>query len=212
MLLEGSRSSDMRVRVWLPRQISSLTKRLLPFKTRSFVLVLLVALTFFSPLALAQNQPMAAAAASACGPSDTKFDVKSNKHTHPLSQPTEGKALVYFIQDDSLFASFPKPTTRAGLDGAWVGATHGNSYFYFSVDAGEHHLCASWQSEVVLGAGQKTAAAHFNAKAGDVLYFRVRNTWSREAVAAIDFAPVDSDEALLLMSTFSFSSSRPKPN
>jgi hypothetical protein len=42
----------------------------------------------------------------------------------PPSQPESGKALVYFIEDDSTFNSSPKPTTRAGIDGNWVGVTH----------------------------------------------------------------------------------------
>lgn len=167
---------------------------------------------FLSALAtpsLAQSTPNApTSAASACGSADVNFEVKADKHRHPLGQPTADKALVYFIEDDSLFASIFKPITRVGLDGSWTGATHGESYFYFLVGPGEHHVCASTQSEANWDPHRKTAAAHFTAHAGDVFYFRVRNIWSKEWLASIDLEPVDSDEALLLMSTFSFSTSR----
>jgi hypothetical protein len=137
--------------------------------------------------------------------------VKTDDNKHPAGQPDAGKALVYFIEDDSDFGSFPKPTTRAGVDGSWVGATHGDSYFFFSVDPGEHHLCASWQTAIIVGQGHKAAAAHFTAEAGNVYFFRVRNCWHRDhGVAEIDFAPVDSDEGLLLASKFSLSTSHPK--
>ena len=55
-----------------------------------------------------------------------------------------------------------------GVDGVWVGPTHGDSYLYFAVAPGEHHLCASWQSAVILGAGHQGAAAHFRAEDGGV--------------------------------------------
>jgi hypothetical protein len=122
-----------------------------------------------------------------------------------------GKALVYFVEDDSQFGSIPKPTTRAGVDGRWVGATHGNSYLFISVDPGEHHLCASWQSAVIVGQGHKTVAAHFTAAAGGVYYFAVKNTWVRDlGTAGISLTPLDSDEGQLLLRTFLLSTSHQK--
>jgi hypothetical protein len=41
-------------------------------------------------------------------------------------------------------------TVRIGLDGTWAEASHGKSYFAFSVTPGEHHLCANWQSVIGL--------------------------------------------------------------
>jgi hypothetical protein len=170
----------------------------------------LVLLLLASP-AFAQDKVTDTAVAPGCGADDSKYDVTIDKTQHPLTQPDAGKALVVFIEDDSDFGSRPKPTTRAGLDGGWVGATHGNSYLYFSVDPGEHHLCASWQKAVIVRQGHKTAATHFTAEAGKVYYFRVRNSWHREhGTALIDFTPLDSDEGLLLASRFALSTSHPK--
>src|ERR1019366_9119074 len=33
--------------------------------------------------------------------------------------------------------------TKVGLDGAWVGANQGSSYFFFATTSGEHHLCVT---------------------------------------------------------------------
>jgi hypothetical protein len=77
-----------------------------------------------------------------CG--GAQFEVTTLKSQHPVVQPDAEKAVVYFIEDDD--SAYPwgrKPTIRAGLDGSWVGATHSNSFFYFSVAPGEHHLCAN---------------------------------------------------------------------
>jgi hypothetical protein len=67
------------------------------------------------------------------------------------------------------------PTMRVGLDGAWIGANKGKSYFFFSVDPGDHEVCANWQS----GTFKKTAkrigsAITLKAEAGKVYYLRTQ--------------------------------------
>jgi hypothetical protein len=172
---------------------------------RSILLLFLVA-----SAASAQSAP-AIAIAPGCGASKVNFSVDTDKNHHPFAQPDAGKALVYFLQDDSNFDAAPKPTVRAGLDGEWVGATHGSSYFYFPVDAGEHHLCASRQ-----GKGQQafSAATHFSAKEGETYFFVVRDTWlwpkGSNLTEKIDLESVNVDEGQLLASKYSFSASHAK--
>jgi hypothetical protein len=171
--------------------------------------VLLFALLLLSASVIAQDEP-AGTAAPGCSTQNTKFDVKTAKGQHP-TQPDSGKALIYFIEDDSDFGSFPKPTTRIGLNGEWVGATHGNSYFYLSVNPGVQHLCANWQSTVLLGKGRKTVAAHFTAEAGHVYYFEIKNTyWLDHGSAGMSLNPLDSDQGQLLANTYSLSTFHPK--
>jgi hypothetical protein len=170
----------------------------------------LVAVLFICS-AWAQDKPTSAAVAPGCGPTDAKFDVKTDKAQHPIIPAESGKAVVYFVEDDTHFHSNPKPTTRIGLDGSWVGANHGNSYFSLTVDPGEHHLCASWQSWIGAGTRNNAAAVHFTAEAGGVYYFSVKNSWLRESmIMGIELVPLDSDEGQLLASRFSFSTFHPK--
>jgi hypothetical protein len=172
---------------------------------RSILLLFLVA-----SAASAQSAP-GVATAPGCGASDVSFSVETDKNQHPFAKPDADKALVYFVEDDSNFFASPRPTVRAGLDGDWVGATHGSSYFYFAVDAGEHHLCASWQ-----GKGQQaySAATDFNAKAGETYCFVVRDTWlwpkGSNLIRKIDLESVNVDEGQLLASKYSFSVSHRK--
>ena len=171
-----------------------------------FLVLFFVALPAFG-----QNQPSGTAVAPGCGPAKAEFEVTPGQDPHPSSQPADGKALVYFLQDDGDFASRPRPTVRFGIDGAWAGATHSNSYFYVSVDPGEHHLCASWQGTVVLGPSRKEAAFQFTAEAGQTYYFRANDVANRgSSLAAVIFNPLNSDEAQLLMNKFTFSTSHPK--
>jgi hypothetical protein len=166
----------------------------------SLVTILLLATSSFAQESLG---------APGCGDPNAKFDVKTGSG-QPSVQPDAGKALVYFIEDDLNFGSIPKPTTRMGIDGEWVGATHGSSFFYVSVNPGVHHLCASWQSKVVLGRGDMTSAAHFTAEAGGVYYFVVRDVWVRDGLTDMSFSPLDSDEGRLLANRFSLSTSHLK--
>jgi hypothetical protein len=150
--------------------------------------------------------------APGCGVDSAKFAVDTDTGAE-ATKPEPGKALVYFIEDDSNFGSFPKPTTRMGVDGKWVGATHGNSYMAFVVDPGEHHLCASWQFGVILGKGKMASAAHFTAEAGGVYYFQVKNTFllgQSSALTDMSLKPLDSDEGQLLANKYAVSVSKAK--
>jgi Protein of unknown function (DUF2846) len=145
---------------------------------------------------------------------NTSFNVKTDPTQMTLPQPDAGKALVYFLQDDSDFVTSPRPTTRFAVDGAWVGATHSNSYFYAYVAPGEHHLCAGWQPGAFLPEGG-SSAAHFTAEPGGVYYFRVQNLALRDATRGnsmkmIGFDRLDSDEGQLLVNRFAFSDSSAK--
>jgi hypothetical protein len=173
--------------------------------------VLAILLLSSATACFAQTASIERATAPGCGKDDMKFDVKTNKSQHPFAKPVSGKALVYFLQDDTEFLSNPRPTTRFSLDGEWLGATHSSSYFYVSVDPGEHHLCAGWQSFVGFTTGQKSAAAQFNADPGGIYFFVVRNHAQQERVPpGMKLRTLDPDEAQLLMSKYAFSTSRAK--
>lgn len=168
----------------------------------------LFATLLVTSLAFAPNQPAGSAKVPACGTPESRFEVKTDTGQHS-AKPEPGKALVYFIQDDSDFASRPRPTTRVGIDGQWVGATHANSYFYFPVAPGVHHLCASWQSTDETS--HNTAAAHFTAEANGVYYFEAKDSSPyRSGSPFITFSLLDSDEGQLVANELEFSTSQLK--
>jgi hypothetical protein len=159
-----------------------------------------------------------APAGPGCGPPSVKFDVKTEKKPKTAPVSRSGKAIVFFLQDDLKFGSRPRPTTRFGIDGTWVGATHANSYFFALVDPGEHHVCANWQSRVILfSPTRSTAATHFKAVAGKVYYFRARDIAIFDHPGGallyepeVRLSALDADEARVLMGSFSYSLSHPK--
>ncbi len=163
----------------------------------------------FSSSAFAQNHSAAPAVPASCGSVVAQFDVKHDSSKHTLAQPEPGKALVYFFEEfEEPHGGFITPTIRLGMDGAWVGATKGASFLFLSVDPGEHHLCANWQSSSSQISRQFSLTS-FTAETGKVYFFKVAprvesyhdlgNAWRK------DLAQVDADEASYLLGISSLS-------
>ena len=63
------------------------------------------------------------------------------------------------------------------------------------------------------GKGKLASAAHFNAEAGGVYYFEVKNTFMRveeSAITDMKLMPLNSDEGQLLANKYAVSVSKPK--
>src|SRR6266567_1490310 len=64
---------------------------------------LLAVLILTSSAAFAQEKPTGTAIAPGCGPSSAKFEAETDAHRHPVRRPESGKAIVFFIEDDTKF-------------------------------------------------------------------------------------------------------------
>jgi hypothetical protein len=135
-------------------------------KTR--FMIAMFAVTLFAAAQASASWP------DACGKDSIQFKVKTGKkHLEPAS-PETGKALIIF--SESLSGDFASdPTARFGVDGSWVGADRGASYFAVSITPGEHHLCAVRQSAAKsdkVDVGEVTLTA----EAGNVYYYDFKIT------------------------------------
>ena len=132
-----------------------------------------------------------APAAIGCGDPSIHFEVDTDRGLHPAPL-APGRALVFFVQDDSEVSGFHKPIVRIGLDGKWTGATHGDSYLFFYVDPGEHRLCTNWQdgSSFLRRGPSPSATLTFTAKPGVTYYFQLNNTFRGASRTATTLAPV----------------------
>ncbi len=139
---------------------------------------------------VAKSRPLTGIAKAACGSEYVTFKVKLDKSQHAVTQPEAGKARVYFFHDAGTDSLLGYPTVKLGMDGAWLGANHGNSYFSVTAEPGEHHVCVTLQSSIV---DQRVELAHFMAEAGRIYYFRTRLVMSR-SVELLELEPIDSDQ------------------
>lgn len=135
----------------------------------------------------------------ACGNPNAQFNVKTEPALRSYT-PGSGKALVYFIEKDA--GGFLAGHTRIGIDGHWVGATEGNSYFALSVDPGVHHICANTHMGKLWTANEETALAHFTAEPGEVYYFETKNLALQDKTIDVSLIPLDSDEGASLVGSF----------
>lgn len=166
---------------------------------RKFIfLALLLAAPIF-----AQDQSGDLATTAGCGSDKTKFDVNVNKKQHGVAQPESGKALVYVIEeyrnDPHYNPIILHVTTRVGLDGNWVGATHEGAYMSFSVYPGPHRLCSDVQSfaEAWL---KLSGAADLNAEPGKTYFYRVLVTEYHDQKTRFRVEPMDVAEGVLMLS------------
>jgi Protein of unknown function (DUF2846) len=166
---------------------------------------IVVIVMLFATSALAQVVGPASPTA-ACGSENVSFKVKLDESQHTLVQPDPGKARIYFIHDAGTSNTLGYPTVKVAIDGAWVGAHHGNSYFSVSVEPGEHHACVTLQSSLV---AQRVELAHFTAEAGKIYYYRTQLVTSR-SVELLELDPIDSDQGKYLVASFGLSISSPK--
>jgi hypothetical protein len=151
--------------------------------------------------AAAQDDAAAARTAAGCGPSGEMFNVQTTDQKHPVGQMEQGKALVYFFVD-----FITAPTMRVGVDGNWVGANDGKSYFFFPVDPGEHNVCAEWQSGTFKKSSERVGEAiHLMAEAGKTYYLRLNFSYQRMHLELSDGA-----EGHFLIGSSLFATSQPK--
>lgn len=165
----------------------------------------IAAILLLSCCALGQDKTAVAAAEAACGPRDMNFEVKVDGPQEPTPTPENGKALIFVVQEDDI-------TSRFGVDGEWVGALKGRTYFFVQLDPGEHHLCATARGMGPAVRYPRVALQQLRAEAGMTYYFVPHIVG--ESVYAIDtkfdLSQVDPDEGKALVARAKFSTSRPK--
>lgn len=166
----------------------------------------------------------------ACGDDSIKFDVDTQANQPAPAPPPAGKAQIVFIEsyEKNMPVIGGAPVVRFGMDGAWVGANKGDSYFTMTIDPGVHHLCASWQT--VSGRMKKNSVGmdSFTAEAGKIYYYQFKFRLSGHSYGgaygpgvtnggggmsmdySFDFGAASEDEGKYHIKASKLSSSKPK--
>jgi len=170
------------------------------------IIVLSILFAVIASSTFAQEPAPTASIRGGCGPSDAYFDVKTDRKQHPVAPPDAGKALVYVFEDIER-----GPTMKVGLDGAWIGANKGKSYFFFSVYPGDHQVCTNWQSGTFKETSKRIGSAMtLKAEAGKTYYLRTQIYERSEHDHNVKLEPVETAEGQFLISASAFSTSHPK--
>jgi len=142
------------------------------------------------------------------------FEVSRQKGAPAPAAADPDKARILFIEWIEKAGSCLgcQITTRVGLNGAWVGANQGNSYFSLDVAPGEQHVCTDWQSKFGVFKS-KVGLTSFTAEAGKTYYYKIKVTLKQSGDYAdrdLDLMPVSEDEAKFRMKTSALSKSTPR--
>lgn len=145
-----------------------------------------------------------------CGKDEVRFEAKATKNPPAPGGPAEGKAQIFFMENENqMVEPFSYVTVRYGMDGAWVGADNGTSYFVLMVDPGVHHLCASWQSS--LKTFEKNVdVTSFTAEAGKAYYFSAAVTVESREVVTFGLSQLNDDQGKFRVKSARLSTSKPK--
>jgi len=156
--------------------------------------------------AVAQDAASAARAAAGCGPNQIQFDVKTDKTQHPQAPADAARAVIYVFSERVAFDQ----TYRIGVDGKWMGATRDQSYFFFTVEPGEHRLCWDLQKNQDRLTDQG-AASTFTAEPGKTYFFMTTLRGNTETTPRWKFELIDGAEGMFLVSSWPLSTYRPRP-
>jgi hypothetical protein len=155
------------------------------------------------------GQPERARVEPACGPVGESYKVSLDRTHRGLLPLVAGTAQVYFIHDSGIpfeNLTLGYPVTKYAVDGSWVGAGHGDSWFEIQVAPGEHHVCATLQSSFV---NQRVELGHFTAEAGKAYFLRTRLVMS-QSVELLELEQMDSDQGKYLVARYPMSVSHLK--
>lgn len=150
----------------------------------------------------------ATALPDSCGNDQIKFDVKTEKGQPAPAAPDASKAQIIFMENENqMVVPFHDATVRFGMDGAWVGANYGNSYFALTVNPGVHHLCASWQSDIEK---KNVDVTSFTAEPGKIYYFAADVTVNSRSSITFGLSQLNEDQGKYRLKTWKLSTSKPK--
>ncbi|HLJ49006.1 MAG TPA: hypothetical protein VKU01_23490 [Bryobacteraceae bacterium] len=157
--------------------------------------------------AAAQDKTAEHEALAACGPAGVSFQVNGDKSHHPTPAPENGKALLYLTGD----AAF-------GVDGHWVGASTGKSYFTVSLDPGVHEVCARkshwlpWFGIIYVWTKSTAYSVHeLDTKAGETYYFGPQGGLSNPpSITSFELVRYNTAEGTRIVAASRFSTSHPK--
>jgi len=145
-----------------------------------------------------------------CGTDQVRFDVDTQKAKPPSLVPPDGKAQIVLIENENyMIGALQYATVRFGLDGGWLGADRGSSYFFKSIEPGVHHLCASWQS-ARKRLKKNVDLTSFTAEAGKTYFFQAEVNVESEYVVHFALSELNEDKGRFLINSFKTSTFRQK--
>ncbi len=170
----------------------------------------MVAFLFSVPFVLV-CELRAATLPNACGDDKIKVEVAVQKPSSAPPAANATTARLVFVQRLGE-ACIGCSITRVGLDGTWIGANKGSSFFSVTTAPGEHHVCAFWEAPLAK-IENRIGLTDFEAIAGQIYYFEIEvGSRGTAEVPVMRLRPISADMGAFLVSRSKQSVATPKPN
>jgi hypothetical protein len=83
----------------------------------------------------------------ACGTESVNFSAETDKKQHPTPEAPADKALIYVLRTTMIGY---KIDSKLAVDGNWIGVNRGKTYFFFTLEPGEHYFCSESENQSYL--------------------------------------------------------------
>ena len=83
----------------------------------------------------------------ACGNESVDYEASTDKNQHPTPEAPSDKAMIYVMRPTMI--GF-KIDSKLAVDGQWMGVNRGKTYFYFTLEPGEHFFCSESENQSYL--------------------------------------------------------------
>lgn len=80
----------------------------------------------------------------ACGTETVDYDEHTDKTQHPTPDAPPDKAMIYVMRTSMLGY---KINSKLAVDGKWMGMNRGKTYFFFTLEPGEHFFCSEAENQ-----------------------------------------------------------------
>jgi hypothetical protein len=165
---------------------------------------------FFCVLFILGHQLRATTLPDACGDEKVKVDIAVQKPSSAPPAANSTPATLVFVQRLSE-ACVGCSVARVGLDGIWVGANKGASFFSVTTAPGDHHVCAFWDAPLAK-IENRVGLTDFEAIAGQIYYFEIEIGPRSTGEFAMRMKPISADMGAFLVSRSKQSVATSKPN
>ncbi len=80
----------------------------------------------------------------ACGTTEVNYKASTDKVNHPTPEAPTDKALIYVMRPTMIGY---KINSKLAVDGEWKGVNRGKTYFFFTLEPGEHYFCSESENQ-----------------------------------------------------------------
>ena len=94
----------------------------------------------------------------ACGTESVNYTAQTDKKNHPTPEAPADEALIYILRPTIIGY---KINSKLAVDGVWMGVNRGRTYFYLTLDPGEHYFCSEAENQSYLPLSVEAGKTYF---------------------------------------------------